>query len=256
MDNLISNSIKYSHNGNIMIDVSYDVKTCTSMIKIIDEGIGMDPSFHTNAFEELVQSDSTMIGAGIGLTICRKIARQMEGDVIIERSKPGEGTTMLFTAKLTLCNQGPEELMTQITKTDLPSLQPIRILLVDDIASNREILKRRLSSISKFGISVKELFECTNGYDAVAKFRLDSGDFQLILMDCHMPILNGFDATVKIHEECSKLGIECVPIVAVTASISSDIHEKCFSVGMNYVVTKPYSELDLVASIKACLAQI
>ena len=81
------------------------------------------------------------------------------------------------------------------------------------------------------------------------------GDVQLVLMDCLMPILNGFDATVAIHGECDKLCIEAVPVVAITASVSPGIREKCMRHGMKYVVTKPYSEDELLASIRSCLMQ-
>lgn len=75
----------------------------------------------------------------------------------------------------------------------------------------------------------------------------------MILMDCLMPVLDGFEATTRIHDECARLGIEPIPVVAVTASVSSDIRDKCRKQGMKYVVTKPYTQEDLLIAIKACM---
>ena len=245
LDNLIGNSLKYSPNGGtITLDVEYDFTTSTCSIRVTDEGVGMDPSFHTSAFEELVQGDSTMIGAGIGLTLCRILSEAMDGNVLIERSAPGEGTTMLFKAHLPQCEMDQE----------VPEIsQGFKVLIVDDIETNRIILRRRIKNMTTAGLYVTDVKEAKDGQEAVDTFRENVGDFQLILMDCHMPILDGFDATIQIHKICASLNLEPIPVVAVTASVSSDIEKRCLSSGMKYVITKPYSEIDLLASIQSCL---
>lgn len=243
LDNLIGNSFKYSEGGCIVLDVEYDNETSICSIRVTDDGIGMDPSFHTAAFEELVQGDSTMLGAGIGLTLSRILARVMGGDVTIEKSSLGNGTTMLFTSYL----------FEQETEASKNKPSNFRVLIVDDIKINRVILKRRLQNMMSTGLRITGIDESVNGQDAVDKFAECDGNFQLVLMDCHMPILDGFDATVKIHDLCNTLGIEAVPVVAVTASVSSDIKEKCLSSGIKYVVTKPYSEIELMASIQSSI---
>ena len=249
LDNLIGNAFKYSSGGSITLDVSYNEETSICSIRVIDEGIGMDSKFHASAFEELVQGDNTMIGAGIGLTLSRILAKVMGGNVTIEKSSLGEGTTMLFESLLPRYNEEEEDR----PRLNSGVVNDLRVLIVDDIATNRTILKRRLQSMTSTGICVKETVEAVNGEDAVKKFASCSGDFQLVLMDCLMPILDGFDATVKIHDICHSLGIDAVPVVAVTASVSSNIHDRCLSFGMEYVVTKPYSEIDLMTSIQSCL---
>jgi len=252
LDNLIGNSIKYSESGTIVVDVEYEEDSCTCSIRVTDKGVGMDPSFHTSAFEELVQGDSTMLGAGIGLALCRKLARYMEGDVTIERSSLGEGTTMLFVCHLPVCEQTQTD--TDSTSNDDTGGEGrcVRILLVDDISTNRQILRRKLYTLKSFGLNVGEIVDAVDGVDAVSKFTEYKGNFQLVLMDCHMPILDGFSATEKIHSLCFELSLEAVPVVAVTASVSEGIHEKCRLAGMKYVVTKPYSEIDLLTSIQSC----
>lgn len=250
LDNLIGNSLKYSNSGSITLDVEYDNDTCICSVRVSDEGIGMDPSFHTSAFEELVQGDDTAVGAGIGLTLCRRLAELMDGNVTIEKSSLGNGTTMLFQSYLPECDEDIEE---RISRENSIKESTFKVLIVDDINTNLIILRRRLDSMVTMGLRITTIVEAVNGKDAVDKFSYHKGDFQLVLMDCHMPILDGFDSTVQIHGLCSALGIEAVPVVAVTASVSTDIYDKCLSVGMKYVVTKPYSELDLMASIQSCI---
>lgn len=246
LDNLIGNAMKYSTKGNITLDVEYEQTEQECYIRVTDEGIGMDPSFHTIAFEELVQGDSTMIGAGIGLALCRKLAKLMGGDVTIEKSSVGTGTTMLFVSHLRLVDDDPVD-----SPPDTSTY--LNVLVVDDIETNRVILKRRLQSIRAMGMDITKTVEASNGRDAVAIFKNSGGDFHLVLMDCHMPILDGWDATIQIHQLCSDMGLGPVPIVAVTASVSPDIHDRCRNAGMKYVVIKPFSEMDLMASIQSCI---
>ena len=251
IDNLVGNSLKYSDKGTILIGVEYEEDTCMCSIRVSDEGIGIDPSFHLDAFEELVQGDSTMIGVGIGLTLCRRLAQLMCGNVTIEKSAIGKGTTMLFTSYLPICED--EDSCRDVRMPSFGAKDSFRVLVVDDIKTNREILRRRLDAMKLMGLNITEIIDSEDGREAVNTFEEQHGDFHLVLMDCHMPILDGFDATVQIHDACSRMGIESVPVVAVTASVSTDIYDKCLSAGMKYVVTKPYSELDLMASIHSCL---
>lgn len=87
----------------------------------------------------------------------------------------------------------------------------LRILVVDDMVTNRNILSRRLEAIKDMGVQCTEIVEAVNGMDACNKFEGCDGNFQLVLMDCLMPVVDGFSATVKIHNTCETLGIEPVP---------------------------------------------
>ncbi len=241
LDNLATNAIKYSDGGTVVIDAEYDTDTSKLEVRVSDNGKGIPPNMTTSVFEEFVQGDKTMSGAGIGLALARKLARMMEGDVSIERSEEDSGTTMLFTSVLEV-PQSPRE-----------SRMSFVILVVDDMRTNREILRRRLNNLANSGMYVSDILEAADGQEALEIFVEKKGDIQLVLMDCLMPILNGFDATVAMHRECDRFGLEPVPVVAITASVSPDVREKCFMHGMKYVVTKPYSEDELVASIKSCV---
>ncbi|CAN0172389.1 unnamed protein product, partial [Ectocarpus sp. 4 AP-2014] len=233
LGNLVTNAIKYSDGGTINIDAEYDTDTSKLEVRVLDNGRGIPANMTTTVFEEFVQGDKTMSGAGIGLALARKYAKIMEGDVCIERSEVDHGTTMLFTSILKELESPPQ------------SGKCFAILLVDDMATNRAILQRRLHSLSTLGMYPSAILEAADGQEAVEMFVQRKGDIQLILMDCLMPILDGFDATVAIHKECDRLGLEPVPVVAVTASVSPNVREKCFESGMKYVVTIPYSEDEL-----------
>lgn len=241
MDNLLNNAVKYSNSGDIVVDCEYDDDTCVCEIRVIDKGRGIPSNFQPRVFDEFVQGNKTMEGAGLGLFISRKLSKVMGGNLIVEKSEVGSGTTFLFTSVL------PKAQLEENNNNNL------NVMIVDDMEVNRIIINRRLNCIQKIGFELGTVVEAVDGQDAIQKFKENGGDFQLILMDCLMPVIDGFQATMAIHDECVKLDIEAVPIVAVTASVSPDVHKKCISHGMDYVVTKPYSEQDLLLSIQSCV---
>ena len=242
LDNLINNSVKYSESGVISIEIDYDFDEGTCEVRVKDQGQGIPENDFNKIFEEFVQGDNTMQGAGIGLTLCRRLAGLMGGSIVVENSVEGSGTTMLCTLSL------PEESSSRSSSMS----GTISIMIVDDMNVNRTILAKRLEFVRSAGLNYT-IVEAVDGRDAVNKFNDADGDFQLILMDCLMPVVDGFEATKLIHDECSRRHLEPVPVVAVTASVSSDIREKCRNHGMRYVVTKPYTKEDLLLSIKACM---
>lgn len=242
MDNLVTNAIKYSNEGSLItITPEYDFKTSICSVWVKDTGIGMSTELRKKAFEEFVQGDDTMQGAGIGLSLARRIAKFMGGNVVIEKSELGVGTTMLFTTILVgdLANSEKNKSMT--------------VLVVDDMTTNRVILKRRLQCLKDMGLVFTDVLEASNGKEAVEKFKEYNGKVNIVLMDCHMPILDGFESTLQIHNLCGEIGMKNVPIIAVTASVSAELHDKCLSHGMMGVVTKPYSENDLLFAIVSCI---
>ena len=243
LDNLMTNAIKYSYeNTKISIIPEYDYEREMCYIRIEDSGIGMSNNLKSKAFDEFVQGDDTVQGAGIGLSLARRIARFMGGDVVIEKSELENGTTMLFTSILPL------------DKTSMGNMKKMTVLIVDDMGTNRVILKRRLQCLRDMGMVITDVLEATDGKEALDIFKEYVGKIDLVLMDCHMPIMNGFEATKEIHKYCTdEVKIPPVPIIAVTASVSNELHDKCLTTGMVGVVIKPYSENDLLFSIISCM---
>lgn len=253
LDNLINNSIKYSASGVISIDVNYDFDDETCEMRVEDQGQGIPEIMFSKIFEEFVQGDLTMQGAGIGLTLCRNLARVMGGDVVVEKSVEGVGTTMLCTLSLPVDTSLPVDRRKSRQSSGVS--RAISIMIVDDMHINRDILSKRLEFVRSVGLDYT-IVEATDGQDAFNKFKEGEANFQLILMDCLMPVVDGFEATKLIHDECVRRHMEPVPVVAVTASVSSDIHTKCKKHGMKYVVTKPYTKEELLLSIKACMPSL
>lgn len=132
--------------------------------------------------------------------------------------------------------------------------QKIRnIMIVDDIPLNRKILRRRLLSIDIFDIRKLVILDASDGQEAVNLFKTYSGKFDFILMDCIMPIMDGYDATKTIIEYCETENIKKVPIIAVTATIDEENKKKCHGCGMEFIIKKPCTIGEIVNAIKSCI---
>eukprot|EP00903_Cladosiphon_okamuranus_P013158 g12272.t1 len=242
IDNLVTNAMKYSGTGTkITLDVEFHEGNSQLQVRVVDQGGGIPQGITDTLFDEFVQGDSTMKGAGIGLSICRNLSRTMGGDVVVEKTSP-DGTTMLFTSQA-------KELPVDTLVDGEISIG--KVMVVDDMKTNRALLKGRLKKITAFDQEKLSIAEACNGQEAVDLFREDAEAFDLILMDCLMPVVDGFSATIMIHKMCNEMGLEPVPVVAVTASVSPDIQSKCYESGMSSIVTKPYTVFDLTDSIKS-----
>jgi CheY-like chemotaxis protein/PAS domain-containing protein len=243
LDNLLSNALKYTAKGRVSVDCDFDFEKSTLNVTVEDTGVGIPEEEQAKIFEEFFQGKSSMRGIGIGLHIVSVLCELLGGYVEVVESTPGEGTTMRFGVRAEVVSpaQGGPALD---TKT-------LRVLVVDDMSTNRKYLNRKLQNLEdSMSFTVSEVVEAFDGEDAVRVFGKSKEAFDLVLMDCLMPIMDGFEATKKIHELCEERGIPHVPVIAVTASIADEIYEKCRDAGMVCVVTKPYSVADLRASIE------
>ena len=129
----------------------------------------------------------------------------------------------------------------------------LKVLVVDDVVANRCILTRTMENIVQ-GIDMKcSITESHNGKDAFDTFCSRKGDFDVVFLDIVTPVIDGFTTTMLLHDECGRIGIQKVPVVAVTSSVSSFIDKKCMSAGMTSVVHKPYSEDELFGCVKCIL---
>lgn len=126
------------------------------------------------------------------------------------------------------------------------------ILIVDDMSLNRRILKKRLLTIDKFDLSKLIVTEAKNGKDAIEIFQRHNGYFDLILMDCLMPELDGYETTTEIHNLCSKTGTKKIPVIAITATMNKDTTRKCKECGIKYIIRKPYCADEIIKAIKLC----
>ncbi|CBN80469.1 Histidine kinase-like protein [Ectocarpus siliculosus] len=243
LDNILSNALKYTNKGSVSIDCGFDCNSSMLSVTVEDTGVGIPADEQGKIFDEFFQGSKSMRGIGIGLHIVTVLSKFLGGKIEVVRSEVGEGTTMRFGVVAEVLSPSDEE-QSATTKT-------LRVLVVDDIATNRKYLDRKLQGMEDaVGLKVTEVVEACDGKDAVRVFEKSDDRFDVVLMDCLMPIMDGFQATKEIHSVCDKKEIPRVPVVAVTASIADNIYQLCQDAGMTCVVTKPFSPEQLYQSIE------
>jgi signal transduction histidine kinase/ActR/RegA family two-component response regulator len=229
---LIDNAIKFTHRGLIQVNIGqgWDEKSKCDMLSlsVIDSGEGINQEKLTSIFEAFEQLDNknnrSYNGLGIGLAICHQLAVSMGGSLNIE-STHHEGTEITFNLPLTCCEMPTTKKLTQ----PATSFQPKTILVAEDNPVNQLVLKGMLQSLEC------HIITANNGEEVVEVLRNQPVD--LIMMDCQMPLVDGFEATKLIRR--SKEAYSNVPIIAVTANALSTDSMRCFEVGMNDYIKKP-----------------
>ena len=233
--NLVGNAIKFTDDGEVVVSVSMaQVGDTSSQLQIIvsDTGIGIPPEAQSRIFEHFSQADGSTTrrfgGTGLGLAICRRLLTLMGGQIDV-RSAPGFGSIFIVQLQLPPAQQA----LTAPTQNDrrFVRLQG-HVLLVEDNTVNVGMAKAMLH---KLGLSCAVAL---NGAQAVQLTRDE--DFDLVLMDCQMPIMDGFAATARIRGLPDGRGAR-LPIIALTANALDDDEQRCLAAGMSGYLAKPYS---------------
>jgi signal transduction histidine kinase/ActR/RegA family two-component response regulator len=243
LSNLINNAIKFTDSGSIQIEANElesDQSSAILRFSVIDSGIGVPEEKRAQLFQPFSQLDSTATrpyaGTGLGLSIVRSLARLMGGDVGMEDAK-GTGSRFWFRIRCGVVLETDERRKGNRVPTSeggAPAYpqSPYRILLVEDNPTNRKVIEVLLSKRGYHVLSVE------NGQQALDTVtRGDRPD--LILMDCHMPVMSGFVATQRLRSWEEEGGLARLPIVALTASAFKDDRDRCLAAGMDDFVTKP-----------------
>jgi PAS domain S-box-containing protein len=226
--NFISNAIKFTHEGSITLTMAPSKAYPQGVwIGVRDTGIGIPKEKQAIIFDAFAQGDSSTTrkygGTGLGLSISKRLVELMGGEIGVA-SEVGVGS--LFYVDLPLPNATPQTTQTQSTD-DLPRTFPDkRILLVEDNAVNCKVAMHMLA---KLQVQVEV---ATNGLEAVQK--VTESPYDLILMDCQMPEMDGYEATRTLRAQ----GVQ-TPIIALTANALEDDREKCLACGMNDYLSKP-----------------
>ncbi len=252
--NYLSNALKFTAHGSITFSGRILEEADTGYLlrfEIIDTGIGIAADQKVRLFEAFEQADSSTTrkygGTGLGLTITRRIAQLMGGEVGVD-STPGQGSTFWLTARL---GKGQKAAAIAIGQSN-ESAETIlrrehrgkRVLLAEDDPINQEVA---LILLQEVGLT-PDLAE--NGAQALR--RAEQNNYDLILMDVHMPAMDGIEATLAIRRVA---GRRAVPIVAMTASVFDDDRERCLAAGMNDFITKPVDPDKLFATLLKWLAR-
>jgi CheY-like chemotaxis protein/PAS domain-containing protein/anti-sigma regulatory factor (Ser/Thr protein kinase) len=254
LTNMLSNSIKFSPNDSrVCIIIECILKStddCTVKIFIEDHGRGIDKSKWFTIFNEFDQGndENLMEGAGLGLYIAKCLSEIISGTLMVEKSDINVGTTMKFEfkASLRIDKKRIENINYMRHHNYLISYKFNRVLIVDDIEVMRQCLSVQMDKVAY----CKDIIYATNGLEAYNIFIENDGNFDLIFMDCLMPIMDGFTCSKKILQWLKDNNKEPIDIVAITASISENINTECTDAGMQHVIYKPYTSNDLVNVIK------
>ena len=239
--NLVSNAVKFTNKGKIVVSVRFlneDENNVSIEFSVKDTGIGISEEKIERIFENFQQASSGTSrlygGTGLGLAIVKQLV-EAQGGTISVKSKLNEGSTFGFILSF-LKTKADAELEIGTMELD-PDMKDIRVLVVEDIALNQLLMKTLLDD---FG------FECDiadNGLIAIEK--LSSNTYDVILMDLQMPEMNGFEATEYIRNTMKS----DIPIIALTADVTTVDLEKCRFVGMNDYISKPVDEKVLYTKI-------
>ena len=246
LDNLLNNAIKFTDEGQVLLSCRVLKETSqesTIEFSVKDTGIGLSQKQLNRLFQPFVQGDSSTTrkygGTGLGLSICNQLSEQMGGSITVNTTI-SEGSQFIFTLNLKKAKD--------IKNTSLHSQGSVhekktfnaKVLVVDDMTVNLEVT---MGMLEVFGIDV---VLAENGKEAIE--HLKSEKFDLVLMDCQMPIMDGYQATKAIRLSEPKILNSKVPIIAMTANAMQGDRQICLDAGMDDYLAKPLG-LDELKSI-------
>ncbi len=244
--NFLSNALKFTRNGGVTVTVRQsaagdgpDGEARGHMrVEVADTGMGVSPDQIAHLFDRFTQADASVSreygGTGLGLAICKRTIDLMGGAIGAE-SRPGLGSTFWFELVLP-CAKALIEDAQPGAPQDLE--RPLRMLLVEDVAVNRELI---LTLLRSFDVEIQT---AENGSEAVEA--MAAGTYDLVLMDVQMPVMDGLTATRAIRA-LPDAGARATPIIAMTANVLPDQVEKCLAAGMDDHLGKPINPGALLA---------
>ena len=259
--NFVGNAIKFTDSGMVVLRVRTVGKDGLLRFEVVDTGIGVSEEAQAHIFNAFSQADSFTTrkygGTGLGLAICRQLATLMGGDIGVH-SEVNRGSTFWFEVTLAPADDAasiPARRMPPRAAPEgpPPATPPLvahaagpRILLVEDNPVNREVAAGMLQSLGCAAVSVE------NGRLAIEA--TDTAAYDAVLMDCHMPVMDGLTATADIRRREQRSGAARVPIIALTANAMEGDRERCLAAGMDDFLSKPFTQQQLATLLRRWLA--
>ena len=237
LTNLVGNAVKFTAHGEVMVRMSY--LDGTLRCEVQDTGIGIDPERSEILFRPFIQADSGTArrygGTGLGLAICKQLCELMNGRIGVQ-SQLGVGSTFWFEFPAPATER--PEIGAEDTEVPLPKL---KVLVAEDNRVNQMVIQRFLDRLSA------EVVMVADGDQAVEAVQAD--DFDVVLMDRHMPGTDGLEAARRIRNLDST--VNRIPIVAITASVMAQDRAACMAAGMDAVLPKPVELTSLKQTLHA-----
>ncbi|MEP1383798.1 MAG: ATP-binding protein [Paraglaciecola sp.] len=260
LHNLVGNALKFTEKGQVAIKWKLEENNSEKLFhcQVTDTGIGISEQAQQDIFQPFTQADSSTTrhygGTGLGLSIVYRLC-QLMGGVINVRSKTGQGSTFSFQIPLgrpqvkTLeTKTSLEEHLSQVPKKPVKAIQKTaRVLVVEDNEINQVVVIELLKQMELKAVA------CGNGLEAINA--LSSASFDIVIMDCQMPVMDGFEATQKIRAGEAGEKVKNISIIALTANAMKGDKEKCLSVGMTDYVSKPLDFDKLAETLEKYIAR-
>lgn len=263
LTNLVSNAIKFTSEGQVVLQVQSQLSDNKIQLdcSVKDTGIGIPKEKHQQLFSAFTQMDSSTTrkygGTGLGLTIVKKLSELMDGDVDLV-SEPGKGSCFHVRMQLDVSDELSSESATlslaqepSDSESEAPSFdtnwpEKTRILLVEDNQINQLVTQGILNKFSLDGDTA------VNGLEALKKLQdsQHSESYSLVLMDCQMPQMDGYEASERIRSGHGGEHYQDIPIIAMTANAMEGDREKCLASGMSDYLTKPIEPVELHDMLK------
>jgi len=261
--NLLSNAVKFTPDGGEISlaaeKVSDENNCCVIRFTVKDNGIGISKEQQKRLFVPFEQADGSISrkfgGTGLGLSISKHIVEMLGGNIRTE-SEMGKGSSFIFEIPVETPESSIQSLSSEkdVNEVDMQEgtdssngiFSDRRILLAEDVEINREIL---FALLEHTGIYIDS---AEDGKAALEKFTAAPDSYDLILMDIHMPNMDGYETTTRIRES-GLIGADSIPIVAMTANVFREDIERCLSSGMNSHLGKPLDEEEVIAQLKEYL---
>ena len=251
LNNLISNALKFTENGGVTI--KYNTVLTGEVVRlnvdVIDTGIGIEESAIAHLFDPFSQADSSTTrkfgGSGLGLAITKQLCKLMGGEISVI-STLEEGSVFSFFVTLIPAKNDSNSSIEHAQV--LPPKFDITLLLVEDNDINMQVM---LAILDNLGCKVDVARDGKEALDIL--LQTDTSEYTLILMDCQMPTIDGYEATRMISAGEAGDNVKNIPIVALTADAMESQKQKCFDAGMNDYLTKPI-DVDLLKNVLASYA--
>ena len=249
LTNLLSNAVKFTEQGEVSLSATsqtVDQKKVRLYFEVADTGIGVDTEKQQLIFDPFSQADNSMTrafgGTGLGLAIAKQLVRMMSGEIGV-RSQPGDGATFWFWVELEKSDAAPLKIKVR------PDCRfNASVLVAEDYPANQLLAKRFLEAVGC------QVYMANNGLEAVEA--LKQQDYDIVFMDCQMPVMDGYQASLEIRRLESETGTtKHIPIVALTAHALTGDKAKCLAAGMDEWVTKPFTRQEINEALQKWLPE-